>query len=166
MNGTAKPGWSDLRRDPLLLAACGFGAGLVPRAPGTAGTVLAALLWLALFRPLPWWLQLAFVAASLAFGLWLCSIATRKLAGVHDHQAIVWDEFAGVWLAIWLAPPGWAGFVLAVVLFRVLDIAKPWPVSLADRRVGGGLGIMLDDVLAGLIAGIMVVAGMGLAGVV
>lgn len=151
-----KPGWRDLRRDPVLLLACGFGSGLAPRAPGTAGSLLGALLWLALVAPLPWPVRTIVVAIAIAGGVWLCSAAVARLGGVRDHPSIVWDEIAGVWLALWLVPPGWPGWLAALVAFRVLDIAKPWPINLADRRLGGGLGVMADDVLAGLFAGIVV----------
>ena len=72
--------------------------------------------------------------------------------GVHDHGGIVWDEFVGIWLTLWLIPDGWIWLVLAFILFRLFDIAKPWPIGWLDRKLGGGLGIMMDDVLAGVFA--------------
>jgi phosphatidylglycerophosphatase A len=98
--------------------------------------------------PLPVYTLL--VAVAVAAGIFLCGRASREL-GVHDHPGIVWDEFAGLWICLWAVPPGLFSVALGFLIFRVLDIAKPWPISWCDRRVGGGLGIMLDDVLAGLL---------------
>ena len=130
--------------------AFGFGSGLAPRAPGTAGSVLALLLFYPL-AALGWVAYAAIVLFSLLLGIWLCGRTAREL-GVHDHPGIVWDEFVGLWLTLFLVPAGpwWppAGFVL----FRLLDILKPWPIKWADRRVAGGIGIMLDDVIAGIMA--------------
>ncbi|VAW82419.1 Phosphatidylglycerophosphatase A [hydrothermal vent metagenome] len=136
--------------DPIVWLAFGFGSGLAPRAPGTAGTLMAIPLFLLLD-------QLTFTGYLLAttfitlIGVWICGYASRVL-GVHDHPGIVWDEFAGFLIAMTAAPEGWTGIVAGFALFRLFDIWKPWPVSRADREVRGGLGIMLDDVLAGLMA--------------
>jgi phosphatidylglycerophosphatase A len=138
---------------PAGWIATGFGAGLSPLAPGTAGSLLALLPWL-LLRELPWpWYALVLVLAF-ALGVWACDWITRELK-IVDPGIAVWDEFVGQWLALmpllfvsrstlWI----FAGFTL----FRLFDIAKPWPVSWADRTVKGGLGVMLDDVLAGAYA--------------
>lgn len=155
-----QPGWKDLR-DPLLLVACGFGSGLAPRAPGTAGTLVAAVLWVALFAALPWFAQGVVCVVAAVFGIWLCDRAVSRL-GVDDHPAIVWDEFAGVWVALWLAGPGWMAVVLAVVMFRILDIAKPGPVGWAERRWQGGAGVMADDLIAGVFAGALAAAAVAL----
>ena len=72
--------------------------------------------------------------------------------GVHDHGGIVWDEMVGIWITLWLAPAGWQWLLLGFGLFRLFDIVKPWPIRWIDRQVHGGLGIMLDDVLAGVFA--------------
>lgn len=138
-------------RDPVLLCATGFGTGLVPLAPGTAGT-LPGLLFAWLLWPLPWGWRVAAVAAVILFGLWLCGAAARRL-GVHDHPGIVWDEIAGVMLALQFVPAHWIWLVAGFLLFRLFDVWKPWPIRLADRRLAGGAGIMLDDLLAGLYAG-------------
>ena len=143
--------FNDLR-NPVLLVASGFGAGLVPRAPGTAGTLVAAALWLALFAPLPWWAQGVVCTVAAVFGVWLCDRAVAAL-GVDDPPGIVWDEFAGgAWIAV----------ALAVVLFRVLDILKPGPVGAAERCWAGGLGVMADDLVAGALAGVIAAIGAGL----
>jgi phosphatidylglycerophosphatase A len=144
-----------LLRDPIHLVALGFGSGLVPRAPGTAGSLLALLPAWALFAaPLPW--RVAAVAAVIALGVWVCGASARRL-GVHDHGGIVFDEIAGV-LATALAVPSASPFWLALVfvLFRVFDIWKPWPIRQLDHSVSGGIGIMLDDLMAAVYAGLSV----------
>lgn len=147
-----------LLRHPLGWIACGFGSGLSPVAPGTAGSLAALLPWLAL-RGLRWpWFAFALVLAF-ALGVLVCDWAVHRLRSA-DPAAVVWDEFVGQWIA--LAPlviwphDNWrilAGFIL----FRLFDILKPWPVSWADRRIGGGLGVMLDDAIAGLYAAMALV---------
>lgn len=94
---------------------------------------------------------LAMLVISMVFGIWLCSDSARRL-GVHDHSGIVWDEFVGMWITLFLAPPGWLWIVVGFALFRLFDVLKPWPIRWLDRHISGGLGIMLDDVLAGVIA--------------
>jgi phosphatidylglycerophosphatase A len=136
--------------NPWHLLAFGFGSGLSPKAPGTAGTALAVLLYLPL-QLLPPLYYLGFVLAAIVFGVWLCDRVSSDL-GVHDHGGIVWDEFAGYWLTMCFAPPGFASIIMGFCYFRLFDILKPWPVSWADQRISGGLGVMLDDVLAGVLA--------------
>jgi phosphatidylglycerophosphatase A len=137
-------------RNPLHLLAFGFGSGLATRAPGTAGTGMAVLCYVPLAQ-LPWHWYLAVVLLATVAGIGICGRVARDL-GVHDHGGIVWDEFAGYWITMLFAPPGWVWIALGFVLFRVFDILKPWPIKWADARIGGGLGIMLDDVLAGIMA--------------
>ena len=84
-------------------------------------------------------------------GIWLCGRTSKDL-GVHDHGGIVWDEFVGYWITMFMAPAGAVWMLVGFALFRVLDIAKPWPIRWADEKVEGGLGIMLDDVIAGILA--------------
>ncbi len=135
---------------PVLWLAFGFGSGLAPRAPGTAGTLMAVPLYLLLVRlPAPGYL-LATLLVTVT-GVWICERASRQL-GVHDHPGIVWDEFAGFLVTMLAAPPGWTAVVAGFVLFRLFDVWKPWPIGWVDRRVHGGPGIMLDDLLAGLMA--------------
>jgi phosphatidylglycerophosphatase A len=140
---------SDLR-DPRHFLALGLGSGLLPKAPGTMGT-LAAVPLLLLLQGLPLWSFLLVVLLAFLLGIWLCDVTARNL-GVHDHPGIVWDEFVGYWLTMAAAPSGWQWLLLGFCLFRVFDILKPWPIRHIDRRVGGGFGIMLDDVLAGIYA--------------
>ena len=135
---------------PVHFLAFGFGSGLSPKAPGTMGTLAAIPLYLLLMNlPLTGYL-LALLLISVA-GIWICGESSRRL-GVHDHGGIVWDEFAGFLLTMTAAPQGWAWIVLGFALFRLFDIWKPWPVRVADRQLHGGLGIMLDDILAGIYA--------------
>jgi phosphatidylglycerophosphatase A len=137
-----------LLRHPLGFLGFGFGSGLAPVAPGTAGTLAAVPLYL-LLRDLPLAGYLAVVALLFLVGLPVCAHAARRL-GVHDHPAIVWDEIVGYLVTMIAAPPGLVWIVAGFVLFRFFDILKPWPIRWCDRRVPGGFGIMLDDLLAGL----------------
>lgn len=135
---------------PVHFFAFGFGSGLSPVAPGTFGTLAAIPLYLAIQSvSLP--LYLAVVVAVSVAGIWLCGESSRQL-GVHDHSGIVWDEIAGFLLTMTAAPTGWQWLVIGFVLFRLFDIWKPWPIHWLDKQVHGGLGIMLDDLLAGLYA--------------
>ncbi|NOY63180.1 MAG: phosphatidylglycerophosphatase A [Gammaproteobacteria bacterium] len=135
-------------RNPVHLLAFGFGSGLAPRAPGTVGTLAAIPIFL-LLQPLSLALYIAVVFVALIAGIWICQ-RSSELLGAHDHPGIVWDEFVGYWITMVAAPPGWLWIVVGFVLFRLFDICKPWFIGVADRKLDGGLGIMLDDVLAGL----------------
>lgn len=136
--------------NPIHFLAFGFGSGLAPFAPGTFGTLAAVPLYLLLAQlSLPVYLLL--VVLSFIFGVWICGRAGDDL-GVHDHGGIVWDEFVGLWITLIAAPAGWGWIVVGFLLFRLFDIWKPWPIGWADRQVSGGLGVMLDDVIAGIYA--------------
>lgn len=138
-------------KNPVHFLAFGLGSGASPWAPGTVGTVAAVPLYF-LLAQLPLGLYALVVGLAFVFGCWLCEKTSDDL-GVHDHSGIVWDEFVGYWLTM-LALPVSLGWALAgFVLFRFFDIIKPWPVRWADRRVDGGVGIMVDDVLAAVYAG-------------
>jgi phosphatidylglycerophosphatase A len=148
---------------PAGWIACGFGSGLSPLAPGTAGSFAALLPWFVL-RELPLPYHAVALALAFAFGVWACDWAVRALR-IADPGAVVWDEFVGLWVALapllWMpSGPLWIG--AGFVLFRIFDIAKPWPVSWADRHVGGGLGVMLDDVFAGVYAALTLVVALRL----
>jgi len=95
-------------------------------------------------------------------GIWICGVAADKL-GEHDFGGIVWDEIAGYLITLWLVPFSWAAVFWGFILFRIFDILKPWPIRWLDRNIHGGLGIMLDDVLAGIFAGLLLwlMAGQG-----
>jgi len=143
---------------PAGWIATGFGSGLSPVAPGTAGSLAALLPWLALKE-----LSLAYYALALilafALGVWACDWVVRKLL-VADPGYAVWDEFVGLWIAlapVAFVPGSWWWIAGGFILFRIFDIWKPWPVSWADRSVGGGFGVMLDDAVAGAYAAIALI---------
>jgi len=150
--GPVRPTWRHLA-SPVHLLAFGFGAGLAPFAPGTFGSVVGLGVALAL-APLGMGWNLAAVVLAVVAGVWICGESARRL-GVHDHPAIVWDEVAGMMITMLAAPAAWWGAPLAFVLFRAFDIAKPWPIREIDHGMPGGLGIMLDDVLAGIFAALV-----------
>jgi phosphatidylglycerophosphatase A len=140
---------------PAGWIASGFGSGLSPFAPGTAGSLTALLPWL-LLRELPLPLYLFALAAAFALGVWASDLVVRRL-GIADPGVVVWDEFVGQWIALLPLLGGaraWPWIAAGFVLFRLFDVWKPWPVSWADRSVKGGLGVMLDDVLAGTYAAV------------
>lgn len=137
-------------RDPVHLLAFGLGSGLAPVAPGTFGTLAAVPLVIAAWQ-LPLGLRIALCALLVAGGTWICGVSARRL-GVHDHGGIVLDEIASFYLLMLLVPSGWWWLAAGFVLFRFFDVAKPWPIRLLDRHVGGGFGIMIDDVVAALFA--------------
>ena len=137
-------------KNPVHFLALGFGSGLSPKAPGTMGTLAAIPLYLLCSQ-----LSLnAFIAITVFIsivGIWICDKASKD-AGVHDHGAIVWDEIAGLFITMIAVPATWQTVIVGFIFFRILDIAKPWPISVADKKVGGGFGIMLDDIIAGILA--------------
>ncbi|MDD6180621.1 MAG: phosphatidylglycerophosphatase A [Desulfovibrionaceae bacterium] len=149
MNWRIKPELRALNPyNPWHIIALGFGSGLSPVAPGTAGS-LAALpfCWLLALLPLPWALLAVFCAFWI--GVVACQSVDDALGG-HDHGAVVWDEFVGMFITTLGLPAHWGLLLAGFVCFRVFDVLKPWPIRWADRRIPGGYGIMLDDVLAGL----------------
>jgi phosphatidylglycerophosphatase A len=137
-------------RRPHHWLAYGFGSGLLPVAPGSWGTLAAIPLYL-LLAPLPLAVYMGVTLLAFAVGVWACGRTGEEL-GVHDHPAIVWDEVVGLLITLTAAPSGWPWLLGGVALFRLFDIWKPWPIGPVDRRVKGGVGVMLDDVLAGLMA--------------
>jgi phosphatidylglycerophosphatase A len=137
-------------RDPVHFLAFGFGSGLSPKAPGTMGTLVSlpfvsALMWL------PLWIYLCCILMLSVLGIYLCGESARRLHA-HDHPGIVWDEFVGMAITMIAVPFSWLNLLVGFFLFRGFDIFKPWPIREADHRLAGGLGIMLDDVIAGLFA--------------
>lgn len=161
----ARPSLGELIRHPPLLLAFGFGSGLAPYAPGTAGTLVGVLLHWMLVQ-VPQVVHVGAVALIAVVGIPVCASATRRM-GVHDHSGIVWDEIAGYLLTMLFAPPGWVWMLAGFALFRLFDILKPWPIRWFDRNVHGGLGIMLDDLVAAVPSGVLLyvahrlVAGQG-----
>ena len=135
-------------RDPVHILAFGFGTGLSPVAPGTVGSLVGVLFaWLTI--DLGIFVQLVVAAAIILSGIWICGESARRI-GVHDHGGIVWDEIAGMYVTLLLAPPTITAWIVAFGLFRLFDIIKPWPIRDLDHRLKGGLGIMLDDLAAAL----------------
>ena len=130
--------------------ATGFGAGLSPFAPGTVGSLIGVLFYLAM-AGLPLLSYLLALTALAAFGVWVCQRAGRIL-GVTDHPGIVWDEIVGLLITMTATPLDWQSLAVGFALFRFFDILRPWPVASIERKVAGGLGVMLDDVMAGVYA--------------
>ena len=143
--------------NPAYLLALGFGSGLAPKGPGTVASAIAGVVFWLVLAPAPLLGQCVVVVVGFGLGVIAISRVERD-GGSHDHGAIVWDEFIGMWITLLAADPHLLEFVAGFALFRAFDIWKPWPVSWADRRVGGGLGVMLDDVLAGILAGTVLLA--------
>jgi len=144
-------------KDPVVLIAVGFGSGLAPKAPGTAGTLVAIPLFM-LMQPMPLISYLLITTCLFIAGIWICTYTAEKL-GVHDHPSIVIDEIVGYLITMIAAPEGWLVMLVGFVLFRLFDALKPWPISCFDRNINGGLGIMLDDVVAG-IAALVIIQGL------
>ena len=134
----------------MQLLALGFGTGLAPVATGTFGSLVGVLFALAV-APLGFSVSCAATALAIVSGVWICDTSAKRL-GVHDHPAIVWDEVAGMMLTMLAAPTTWWGTILAFALFRLFDIWKPWPIREVDHGMRGGAGIMLDDVMAAIMA--------------
>lgn len=135
--------------------AFGFGSGLSRFAPGTVGTA-AAIPFALLLKTLPvavFWLVLTVL---FLVGIHFCNVSSRRL-GQHDPGGIVWDEMVAYWLTVAFLPVSWAWWLAAFALFRLFDILKPWPIRQVEKKFGGGLGIMLDDVIAALFA--MIILG-------
>ncbi|AMP90553.1 TPA: phosphatidylglycerophosphatase A [Legionella pneumophila] len=135
-------------QDPVYFIAFGFGSGLMSIAPGTWGTLAAIPLYLLMINA-HWSIYLLWTALAFALGVWVSDRVTEDL-GVHDYKGIVWDEVVGYLLTMFLAPKGISWMLIGFILFRIFDIWKPQPIRMIDQRVHGGLGIMLDDVLAAI----------------
>ena len=144
-----------LLANPAGWLACGFGSGLAPVAQGTFGSLAAILPWWLWLRHESMSINLLVIVLGFAIGVWACDVSGRLL-GVDDHRSLVWDEFIGQWIALLpaLLAPWWA-VVLGFALFRLFDVWKPWPIRWLDRHMKGGLGVMIDDVIAGIFAAIV-----------
>jgi phosphatidylglycerophosphatase A len=148
--------------DPVHFLAFGFGSGLAPVAPGTAGSLPGFLLaWLCLPLPLAW--RIAILVGLVLAGIWICGESARRI-GVHDHPGIVWDEITGMYMTLLVVPTHIGLWIAAFVLFRLFDIWKPWPIRDLDHRLAGGAGIMLDDLVAALYAALLLAFGGSLIG--
>lgn len=143
--------------DPVLFLAFGFGSGLVKKAPGTMGTVAAIPIYL-LMAQFNFWIFSLLTLIITITGIWICDLAAKKL-DVHDFGGIVWDEIAGYLITMWFTvafiPYSWSAIITGFILFRLFDIFKPQPIKWIDSQVEGGLGIMLDDVIAAVFAGLL-----------
>ena len=143
--------------DPVHVLAFGFGTGLAPLAPGTAGSLTGVLIaWLVL--NVGFLAQIGLAVALVAAGVWICGESARRL-GIHDHGGIVWDELTAMYIVLIFSPKSLLAWILAFGLFRVFDIAKPWPIRDLDHRLKGGAGIMLDDLVAALYAALSLALG-------
>ncbi len=146
-------------KNPWHLLATGFGSGLSPIIPGTMGTVAAIPFYLLMVQ-LPFAAYLVITLVAALIGITICQKTSDDM-GVHDHGSIVWDEFVGFWITMAIAPvASWEWVLTGFVLFRFFDMVKPWPISWLDKHVHGGLGIMVDDILAGFMA-MIVLWGVG-----
>ncbi len=141
---------TELFAHPANFLALGFGSGLAPIAPGTFGSLVALPIFLCMPK-INIYFYIGIVVLLFVIGVWCCS-ESAKLLGVHDHPAIVWDEIVGMLIALFMVPASLVYVLLAFLLFRFFDILKPWPIGWVDRRVDRGMGIMMDDVLAGAMA--------------
>jgi phosphatidylglycerophosphatase A len=149
-----RPGWRFLVAHPAHAIALGFGSGLSPIAPGTAGTLFAWAVYVLIAGWFSaWWAMGIFIALSTLVGWWACTVAASHMR-VQDPGAIVWDEVVAFWLVLWLVmPTGFLGQLVAFALFRFFDAVKPGPVAWADKLFhgfgwAGGFGILFDDLVA------------------
>jgi len=164
-NNTARiPTFKELLKSPILMLGFGFGSGLAKKAPGTFGTLLGLLL----FVPLLLWNEIVaggLLTLSLLFGSYICG-KSAEIMQTHDHGGIVWDEFIGIWLVLLFLPEqNLFYWLLAFGFFRLFDIWKPWPINLADKKIPGGLGIMVDDIVAALFSIVTIWAVFSVVGV-
>lgn len=137
--------------NPANFLALGAGSGLAPFAPGTFGTIAA--IPLAVLMPNNLAIYTLVIVVLFIAGVWLCDSCANNL-GVHDHPAIVFDEWVGYLITMIAVPRSIWFLALGFALFRLFDVLKPWPIGMADKRVSGGLGIMVDDVIAGVFAAV------------
>jgi phosphatidylglycerophosphatase A len=140
-----------LLKYPQAWLALGFGTGLSPKAPGTVGSLAAVALWWLLFADLSLPIQVGVIVSGFMLGVWVSDWMIAR-TGIADPGFIVWDEFIGQWIALLLLPKTLLWYAVAFALFRLFDIVKRGPVGWADRRFKGGFGVMIDDVIAGLLA--------------
>lgn len=152
-NSVPRSIWSN----PVHFFAFGLGSGAAPYAPGTFGTLAAIPLYLLLIHFLNWPLYAVVVVVMFLLGIWICNRTERDI-GAHDHSGIVWDEFVGFLVTMFYAPAGWLWIVVGFLLFRLFDIWKPFPVRQLERRYRNGFGIMVDDLVAGVYAALVLQA--------
>jgi len=144
--------------NPWHLLATGFGSGLSPVMPGTVGTLVSIPFYI-LLANLSIWMYVSVLVISGLIGIKICAKTSSDMK-VHDHGSIVWDEFVGFWITMLMVPLlnlsiwDWRWIAIGFVYFRFFDMLKPWPISWCDKQVAGGWGIMLDDIVAGIISSI------------
>ena len=140
-------------RNPIHLLAVGFGSGRAPYMPGTIGTLVAIPIYLVLqLFSLP--IYTLIMSAMILVGFWICEVADQAI-GVYDHPSIVWDEIVGYLLTMWAVPANWVSVVLGFLLFRLFDIWKPFPIRWFNDKIGGGVGVVIDDLMAAVYATII-----------
>lgn len=140
--------------NPLHFIAFGFGAGCFPMAPGTFGTLMAIPFYLVM-RPLSLTSYFALLILIIVGSMWVCQKVSHDV-GVEDHQAMCLDEIVGFLVTMFAAPHHWVWIVLGFVLFRLFDILKPWPIRLIDNQLKGGVGMIMDDVMAGIFSCVLI----------
>lgn len=150
MVNLVQPSLKLLISHPAHFFSLGFGTGLAKKAPGTFGTLIGfPLFWLIAGLSVP--VQFTVIAALFFIGIYFCE-TTGKALGVSDHGAIVWDEIVAMMLVLTVTPNQWQWWFVAFLLFRLFDIWKPVPIRQCDAKIKGGLGVMLDDLLAAIYA--------------
>lgn len=145
---TVPPIPDSIWQKPSHFIAFGFGSGAIPFAPGTFGTLIAIPFYLALCS-LPLAVYITLVALIAVASMWLCERVSREIH-IHDHQGMCLDEIVGYLVTMTGAPHGITWIILGFIFFRIFDIWKPWPIDYIDKKVSGGFGMILDDVLAGI----------------
>lgn len=136
--------------NPIHFFAFGFGSGLAPKMPGTIGTLVGIPIYI-LMHNINLNLYITITLILTIFGFWVCDYSAKDL-GIHDYPGIVWDEIVGYLWTMAAIPFTWYWVILGFIAFRFFDILKPWPIGWFDRHVKGGVGIMVDDLLAALYA--------------
>jgi len=145
-----QPNFKLLLSHPAHFCALGFGSGLAKKAPGTFGTLAGLPLFL-LIAGLDFYTQLIIIAGLFLIGIYFCE-KTGQALGISDHGSIVWDEIVAIMLVLTVTPYQWQWWLAAFLLFRLFDIWKPAPIRQCDAKIKGGLGVMLDDLLAAVYA--------------
>lgn len=136
--------------NPWHFAAFGFGSGLIPLMPGTFGSLAAIPLLAGMHLLNDYWF-IGITLVSFVLGIKICQKASDAM-GIHDHGSIVWDEVVGMMVTFLFIPINITNLIIGFILFRLFDILKPWPIRMFDKNVHGGFGIMIDDIVAGLMA--------------
>lgn len=144
--------YKSIWRNPIHFIAFGFGSGVLPKAPGTWGTLMAIPIYM-LMMYFPLWLYILVTSVIIVLSVIICEISEKDL-NIHDHPGMALDEIAGYLLTMVLAPPGILWIILGFIFFRIFDIWKPWPIADIDRKIKGGLGTVLDDLIAAVYAGL------------